>query len=81
MAEDLESSHGSRIEGREMSEVFQVAEKRVDMLFFDSMQFSIQFKAYNMQDNPGNVFFAEKKGACGRIKRQKKLTIIFYNMQ
>ena len=39
MAEDLESSHGSRIEGHEMSEVFQVAEKRVDILFSDSMQF------------------------------------------
>ncbi len=39
MAEDLESSHGSRIEGRETSEVFQVAEQRVDMLFFDTMQF------------------------------------------
>ena len=34
MAEDLESSHGSRIEGHEMSEVFQVAEQRVDIVFF-----------------------------------------------
>ncbi len=32
-----------------------------------------------MQDNPGDAIFAEKKGACGRIKRQTKLIIICNN--
>ncbi len=62
MAEDLESSDGSRIEGREMSEVVQVAEKRVDMFVFSiECSFRRRIKAYNMQENPGNVFFANNK--------------------
>ncbi len=56
MAEDLESSHDSRIEGRKMSVFFQVAQKRVDILF-------------NINQGAGD--FVRKKGnTCGRITRQ-----------
>ncbi len=67
MAEDLESSHGSIIEGRKMSEVFQVAEKRVDILLFSIVcSFSMQFKAYNMRDNYWNAFLPEEKAHVAR---------------